>query len=109
MLSLIAQRDVGEMPEFKLQQSVAGGDEATLCGYAVRNSMGYAWFNGSGYMLRPARFYRLIYRRGKHGSGGTVPAASTRPHDDTEVDAEREEHRLLATEDSRRRYGMGND
>ena len=103
------------MPKFKLWMPIAdstssngGVVTASLCGYVVNNSEGYSWLD-----YRPKRFYRLIYRhRGKNGSGGTLPPASSsaRPHNDDviegTVDAEQEERRLMATEESRQRYSM---
>jgi len=110
VFSLFAYENVGVLPEFKLRMPVTdsasycGDVETTLCGYATRNSEGFSWSGGS----RPARFYRLVYRRGKNGSGGTLPPALDGPHDYDviAVDAEQEERRLLATEESRQRYGM---
>jgi len=107
VLSIIPRRFIGEMPEFKLRMPVADSasssgvviDEETLCGYVASNLEGGVW----NYYC-PARFYRLVYRRGKNGNGdGTLSPALNGPHDD-DVDAEQEERRLLATEESRQRY-----
>ena len=62
-------------------------------------------------LYKPARFYRLVYRR-RAKNGGTLPPASDRPHhhDDViegTVNGEQEDRLLLATEESRQRYGMG--
>jgi len=106
------------MSEFKLQLPVAdsassnGAVEETLCGYMARNSKGFSWpfYASDSYNYKPSRFYRLVYRYGKNGAsgGGTLPAASaqltTMTSSTTAVDAEQEERRLMATEDSCRRY-----
>jgi len=104
---MVANHDVGEMFEFKLQlpvvtdsaSSSGGGVEETLCGYVARNLEGSLWLD-----YRPVRFYRLVYRRGKNVSGGT-----SQPHDDdviTDVEAQREERRLMATKESSQRYSL---
>jgi len=99
------------MPEFKLRMPIADSTsssnivEATLCSYVVRDSSDSSWSEGSS----PARFFRLIYRA-KNVGGGALPPASARPHDDEVIegtsDAELEERRLMATEDSRQRYSL---
>ena len=112
VLSLIPFSDVCELPEFKLRMPVAANsasssgveETTTLCGYVVRNSIGFSLWHGH----RPARLYRLICRRReKSVSGGPLPPASAQLHHDDDVDAEREERRLMATEEGRRRYGNG--
>jgi len=116
VLTLVAAEGVGEIPSFKLRIPVANFasssyvSEETLCGYLVRNSKGFLWpfytsYGGGGYSYKPSRFYRLVYR-GKNGSGGTLPPASARSHDDNTVEAELEERRLMATEESRQRYSI---
>ena len=111
VLGINARNYVGELPEFKLRLSdsdsaASSSDvaEATLCGYVVPSYLGgRLWFEGIGPGL--TSFYRLVYRRGKNGSGGTLPSASARPHaDDVITDSEaakQEECRLMATEESR--------
>ena len=112
VLSLIPFSDVCELPEFKLRMPVAadsassssGVEKTTLCGYVVCNSIGFSLWHSH----RPARLYRLIYRRReKNVSGGPLPPASAQLPNDDYVDAEREERRLMATEEGRRRYGNG--
>ena len=110
VLSMIANyAGGGVMPEFKLQQPVAGGVETTLCGYVVRNLEGHLLLGGL--RISPVHLYRLVYR-GKNGSGGALnlPPASVRPHNgkviEGTVDAEREERRLMATEEGRQSYGF---
>ena len=114
MLTIVAGDPEG-MPEFKLHlpaadsasSSSGGVVEASLCGYVARNLLRNVMFG-------PTRFYRLVYRRGKNVSGsGTLPQASARrSHDDSvfvsegSVDAEQEEHRLMAAEDDRQHYGV---
>ena len=107
---------IGEMPEFKLQMTASSnGIEETLCGYTARNMddhfEGRSFLNFGAFKRIRSYFYRLVYRHGKNGSGGTFPpASSARPHQDDviegTVDAEREERRLMATEESRQRYGL---
>ena len=115
VLSLVAHSHVGELPKFKLRMPVAdsasstgGGvvEEATLSGYVVRNLGGGFGFN----VYDRLTSYRLVYRA-KNGSGETLPSASIQPHNDdviegTAFDAEREERRLMATEESRQRYSV---
>ena len=105
VLTILAYHFGRTMPEFKLQlpAAAAGGTdvEATLCGYVVPSFEGYLWFGD----FSPTRFYRLVYRRrGKNGSGGTLPlppaVSALRPH------SELEERRLMATEEGRQRYGL---
>ena len=106
-LTMIAQKDVGELPEFKLQLPVAvsasssGVAEATLRGYVARNSLRNFWPG-----LNPDRFYRLVYGRGKYGSGATLPPGSVQHHGDGNVAARQEERRLMATEEGRQRCGL---
>jgi len=114
VLSIITHKDIEyyeELPEFKFLPD-SGGVVETLCGYiSRRNSMDFVWLDESwsGYGGRRSdSLYRLVYRRGKNVSDGTLPAASTRPHNDYDVDAEREENRLMATEEGRQRYGLRN-
>jgi len=81
--------------------------EATLCSYVVDNYHRISFWLG----LDPNGFYRLVYRGGKNGSNGTLPVASARAHDDDDLidddkAGEREERRLMATEESRQRYGL---
>ena len=111
VLSLITGQYVGRIPEFKLRMSVAESAsssglvvvEETLCGYVARTQ--FVSFLIGGYSF--GRFYRLIYR-GKNGSGGTSPPASARPHADDVIDTEREERRLMSTEEGRQRYSLCN-
>ena len=116
VLSVVAHKDFGVVPvqaEFKLRMPVtdsgssSGVIEETLCGYVVRNSMRCAWFVRDDYRYFPARYYRLVYRRGKNVNDGMLPAAARHHNDDDLVDREREERRLLATEEGRQRYGLG--
>jgi len=111
VLTIIAHVAIGRVPEFKLKLTVtdsassSGVEEATLCGYVALNLGGYLGF---GYT--PFRFYRLVYRCANIGNDGTVPTASVRPHNsfgiEGTVEAELEERRLMATEESRQRYGL---
>jgi len=115
VLSMFAQVGVAGLPEFKLRMPVvdsasysSGIVEETLCGYVAHNLEGFLEFGHN-----PFRYYRLVYRRAKNGSGGgTLPSASAsaRPNDDDviegSVESEQEESRLLATEESRQRYGL---
>ena len=99
MLSVVAYNDVGNLPEFKFQRAVSSSSsggvvEETLCGYVVRNLVGHLGFD-----YTPTHFYRFVYR-GKNGSDGA------RQHHIIAVDAEREERRLMATEESRQRYSV---
>ena len=99
VLSMLADEYVGSLPEFKLRLRFANSSsngsvvvvEETLCGYGVHN-------------FEDSRFYRLVYRSEKNGSGGTSfpPVTSAPSHDDDviecAVDAGQEERRLNATE-----------
>jgi len=84
------------MPVADSVSSSSGGviEEATLCGYTTRNLVGTIWLDG----YKPDRFYRLVYRA-KNGSGET--------HNNGTM-GQREERRLMATKESRRRYDLRN-
>ena len=112
VLTVISYLDFDELPKFKLRMPVladstsssgSGTVEATLCGY-VAHDLECSFVQPKFKKCSPDHFYRLIYRRNNGSGGTTMPTASSaQPHDE-DVDAEREERRLMATEEGRQRY-----
>ena len=119
VLSIVAGY-FGDLPNFKLLPSVADSDSSngvggavkeTLCGYVTPDLEGCPVDHFyRGHMTR-ARVYRLIYRRRSKNDGidgrTLPPPASARAHDyDADTMGQREERRLMATEEGRQRYGF---